>query len=102
MVAVMGAEGATKIIHRREIGAADDPSRARGRTTAEYEAALQQPVHGGRARLHRRRDRGRKDTRPMLIRALELFKTKHEDGKARCASTATSRSDVRSGGACES
>ena len=76
-VAVMGAAGAAKIIHRREIAAAEDPAAEEARRTAEYEENFNHP--------YRAAERGfvddvieARETRPYLIRSLELLKTKHE------------------------
>ena len=80
-VAVMGPEGAVNIIYRR-----DSPSRRRPTTAAEarrrLQGALRQPVHRGRARLHRRRDLPH-ETRPKVITALETLLTKREPGPKR-------------------
>ena len=81
-IAVMGAAGASKIIHRREIQAADDPVAKEAEKTAEYEAAFGNP--------YRAAEMGYIDdiiepqnTRPALIAALELLVTKHESGPSR-------------------
>jgi propionyl-CoA carboxylase beta subunit len=78
MIAVMGAAGAAKIIHRREIESAADPAAMEAQKAAEYEAKFNHPYKAAA--------RGFVDdvieasqTRPMLIRSLELFKTKHEE-----------------------
>jgi propionyl-CoA carboxylase beta chain len=78
MVAVMGAAGAAKILYRREIAAADDPAAVEAQRTQEYEATFNNPYTAA--------ERGFIDdvieasrTRPMLIRGLELLKTKHEE-----------------------
>ncbi|NBC96774.1 MAG: methylmalonyl-CoA carboxyltransferase [Deinococcus-Thermus bacterium] len=42
-VAVMGAEGAAAVLHRREIAAADDPEAVRARRIAEYRARYDNP-----------------------------------------------------------
>ena len=77
-VAVMGAAGATKILYRREIERAADPKAFEAQKTAEYEATFNNPYKAAA--------RGFLDdviephaTRPMLIRSLELLKTKHEE-----------------------
>jgi propionyl-CoA carboxylase beta chain len=82
MIAVMGAAGAAKIIHRREIDKAADPAAMEAQKTAEYEATFNNPYKAAA--------RGFVDdvieasrTRPMLIRSLELLKTKHEDKPVR-------------------
>jgi propionyl-CoA carboxylase beta chain len=77
-VAVMGAAGASKILYRREIDKAPDPKAFEQQKTAEYEATFNNPYKAAA--------RGFLDdviephkTRPYLIRALELLKTKHEE-----------------------
>jgi propionyl-CoA carboxylase beta chain len=76
-IAVMGAAGAARIIHRSEIKAADDPAAVEAQRTAEYEETFNNPYMAA--------ERGFVDdvieartTRPQLIRALELLKTKVE------------------------
>jgi acetyl-CoA carboxylase carboxyltransferase component len=78
MIAVMGAAGAAKIIHRREIAAADDPAAEEQKRTAESEATFNNP--------YRAAARGFVDdiiepgeTRRLLIRSLELLRTKREE-----------------------
>ena len=56
-VAVMGPEGAVNIIYRRDIAASPTPDERRQEADRGLQGALRQPLHGGRARLHRRRDR---------------------------------------------
>jgi propionyl-CoA carboxylase beta chain len=82
MIAVMGAAGAAKIIHRREIQAADDPAALEAQRAAEYEETFNNP--------YRAAARGFIDdvieasqTRPYLIRSLELLSTKHEEKPVR-------------------
>ncbi|MEX1024774.1 MAG: acyl-CoA carboxylase subunit beta [Planctomycetota bacterium] len=77
-IAVMGAAGAARIIHRREIQAADDPAAEEARRAAEYERTFNNPYMAAR--------RGFVDdvieasaTRPSLIRALGLLSTKVEE-----------------------
>ena len=81
-IAVMGAAGAARIIHRREIASAADPAAEEAKRTAEYEAKFNNPYMAA--------ERGYIDdvieahqTRPTLIRALELLKTKVEPGPTR-------------------
>jgi propionyl-CoA carboxylase beta chain len=78
MIAVMGAAGAAKIIHKREIDKSADPKAMEAQKAAEYEATFNNPYKAAA--------RGFVDdvieasrTRPMLIRSLELLKTKHEE-----------------------
>ena len=44
-IAVMGPEGAVNLLHRRELAAADDPTRLRAALVAEYKAELMHPYH---------------------------------------------------------
>lgn len=82
MIAVMGAEGAAKIIHRADIANAEDPEAELKKRTDEYEDKFNNP--------YRAAARGFVDdvieprsTRPVLIRALELFRSKDEAGPKR-------------------
>ena len=74
-IAVMGAAGAAKIIHRREIAAADDPVAAEQSKVDEYTDLFANPYMAA--------ERGLIDdviipsqTRPRLCRALALLRTK--------------------------
>jgi propionyl-CoA carboxylase beta chain len=76
-IAVMGAAGAARIIHRREINGASDPVAMEAQRTAEYEETFNNPYLAA--------ERGYIDdvieahtTRPALIRALEMLKSKVE------------------------
>jgi propionyl-CoA carboxylase beta chain len=76
-IAVMGAAGAARIIHRREIQGARDPAAEERQRTEEYEQRFSNPYLAA--------ERGFVDdvieeerTRPHLIRWLELLKTKLE------------------------
>ena len=60
-VAVMGPEGAVNIIYRKDIAAVADARRAPREADRRLQGALRQPLLGGRARLHRRRDRAPPD-----------------------------------------
>ena len=60
-IAVMGPEGAVNIIHRRDIAQSPTPEERRAEADRRLQGALRQPLHGGRARLHRRRDRPARD-----------------------------------------
>jgi propionyl-CoA carboxylase beta chain len=82
MIAVMGAEGAAKIIHRGDISGAEDQEAELVKRTDEYEEKFNNPYRAAR--------RGFVDdviepntTRPYLIRALELFRSKNEPGPVR-------------------
>tara|TARA_R110002126_G_scaffold15427_3_gene63240 strand:+ start:384 stop:1934 length:1551 start_codon:yes stop_codon:yes gene_type:complete len=81
-IAVMGASGATRIIHRREIAEAEDPKAEEKRLADDYEATFNNP--------YRAAARGFIDdvieastTRPYLIRALGLLASKHQPGPTR-------------------
>ena len=76
-IAVMGPEGAIKIIYRKEIAKADDQSTIANRLTAEYRERFATPYVAAK--------RGYIDdviepqeTRPRLIRALEVTLEKRE------------------------
>ncbi|WP_151483520.1 acyl-CoA carboxylase subunit beta [Streptomyces albicerus] len=75
-IAVMGAEGAANVIYRREIAAAADPEALRAQKIKEYQGELMHPYYAA--------ERGLVDdvidpaeTRSMLIRSLEMLRTKH-------------------------
>jgi propionyl-CoA carboxylase beta chain len=76
-IAVMGPEGAVNIIFKDEIESAPDPRAAREALIADYRAKFANPYFAAQ--------RGYvddilepADTRPRLIRALELLKTKRD------------------------
>ncbi len=76
-IAVMGAEGAVNITQRREIAAADDPEAERRRLIAAYEAEFNNPYQA--AELGYIDDViDPQDTRPLIIRALEMLKNKSD------------------------
>ena len=58
------------------------PEERRAEAHRRLQGALRQPVHGGRARLHRRRHRPH-ETRPKVITALHTLLTKREPGPKR-------------------
>jgi methylmalonyl-CoA decarboxylase subunit alpha len=77
-IAVMGAEGAANVIFRREIAAAPDPEATRAALVKEYTAKLMHPYYAA--------ERGLVDdviepaaTRSVLIRSLDMLRTKHAD-----------------------
>ncbi len=81
-VAVMGAEGAVNIIHRREIATAADPEATRAARIEEYKAHFANPYIAA--------ERGYiddviipRETRPRLIEALRLLSTKRQPGPRR-------------------
>ncbi len=76
-IAVMGAQGAVNIIHRREIAKSDDPAARNQELINEYEGQFNNPYVAA--------ERGfvdeviePRETRPRLIRALEMLRTKRE------------------------
>ena len=81
-IAVMGAEGAAKIVFRNEIKAADDPAVTEKRLIAEYKEKFYSPYEAA--------SRGYIDdviepakTRAHLIRALEVTATKRDQNPAK-------------------
>ena len=76
-VAVMGAGGAVNIIHRREIGASDDPEATRAELIADYEERMMNPyTAAARGLIDDVIDPP--ETRPKLIRSLEMLENKRE------------------------
>ncbi|MCP3975315.1 MAG: acyl-CoA carboxylase subunit beta [bacterium] len=76
-IAVMGAQGAVNVIHRREIAAADEPEAKRQQLIGEYEERFNHPYLAA--------ERGLVDdiiepreTRWRLIRSLDMLRTKRE------------------------
>jgi propionyl-CoA carboxylase beta chain len=74
-IAVMGAQGAVNILHRKEIAAADDPQARRRELIADYEQTLANPYIAA--------ERGYVDsvippsyTRTAVTRALRVLRTK--------------------------
>ena len=76
-IAVMGAAGAVNVIHRRDLAAADDPEAERAALVEDYEQRFNNPYVAA--------ERGLVDdviepreTRPRLIRAMEMLRNKRE------------------------
>ena len=81
-VAVMGAEAAVGLLYRRELGESDDPKAAAAELARDYRERFANPYEVA--------SRGYIDaviepsqTRPWLIKGLELTLTKRESGPAR-------------------
>jgi acetyl-CoA carboxylase carboxyltransferase component len=81
-IAVMGAEGAANVIFRRQIAEADDPEATRAELVKTYRTELMHPYYAA--------ERGLvddvidpADTRRVLIRSLEMLRTKHVDSPSR-------------------
>jgi propionyl-CoA carboxylase beta chain len=77
VVAVMGADGAVNIVHRSDIRASEDPDATRAQLIQDYESKLMSPYIAA--------SRGLIDevihpseTRPKIIRALEMLQNKRE------------------------
>jgi propionyl-CoA carboxylase beta chain len=73
----MGAQGAVNVIHRREIAGSKDPEKRSQELIREYEEQFNNPYVAA--------ERGfvdeviePRETRPRLIRALEMLRTKRE------------------------
>jgi propionyl-CoA carboxylase beta chain len=78
MIAVMGAAGAAKIIHRKEIKEAADPAAEERRRAAAYEETFNNPYKAAaRGFVDDVVEPG--ETRLLLIRSLELLRTKREE-----------------------
>lgn len=76
-VAVMGAEGAVNIIFRSVIAQSENPEETRRKLIAEYEEKFSNPyVAAARGYVDDVIDP--RATRPMLIRALEMLRTKRD------------------------
>ncbi len=81
-IAVMGAEGAAKIVFRREIQAAADPKAEEQRLVADYKAKFANPYQAA-ARGYVDDVIEPRRTRPMLIQALELLRSKRDSNPPR-------------------
>ncbi|MCU0865411.1 MAG: acyl-CoA carboxylase subunit beta [Planctomycetes bacterium] len=81
-IAVMGAEGAAKIVFRREIQAAKDPKAEEKRLVADYKAKFANPYQAA-ARGYIDDVIEPRRTRPMLIQALELLRSKRDSNPPR-------------------
>jgi propionyl-CoA carboxylase beta chain len=76
-IAVMGAEGAVNIIFKDEIAAADDPKAEHARLVAAYEAEFANPYIAA-ARGYVDEVIKPSETRPRLIRSLDILADKRE------------------------
>lgn len=74
-IAVMGAQGAVNIIHRREIAAAEDEATRREELISDYERQFSNPYVAAERGLIDEVIEPR-ETRPRLIQALEMLRTK--------------------------
>jgi acetyl-CoA carboxylase carboxyltransferase component len=76
-ISVMGPEGGTNIVYRKEIAAAADPDAERARRVEDFRALISPYIAAGAALVDDVIDP--RDTRPTLIRALEMARTKRVD-----------------------
>ncbi len=81
-IAVMGADGAAKIVFRREIQAAKDPKAEEKRLADDYRAKFANPYQAA-ARGYIDDVIEPRRTRPMLIQAIELLRSKRDSNPPR-------------------
>ena len=81
-IAVMGPEGAVNIVFRNEIAQAQDPEAARAAYIAEYREKLATPYKAAELGYLDEIIRPR-ETRPKLIRALQLLRNKRQENPPR-------------------
>jgi methylmalonyl-CoA decarboxylase subunit alpha len=74
---VMGPEGGTNIVYRKEIAAAADPDAERARRVEDFRRLISPYIAAGAALIDDVIDP--RDTRPTLVRALEMARTKRVD-----------------------
>ena len=77
-LAVMGAEGAVNVLHRREIDAAPDPAEMRRQKIAEFNARFSGPFDALSKQFAHAAIRPA-ETRSRLIRALRMLANKREE-----------------------
>jgi propionyl-CoA carboxylase beta chain len=76
-IAVMGAEGAVNVIHRREIAAADEPDVKRRELITDYEKRFSNPyIAAERGYVDDVIEPG--ETRRRLVQSLEMLRSKRE------------------------
>ncbi len=76
-ISVMGPEGGTNIVYRREIAAAANPDEERARRVEDFRKLISPYIAAGAALIDDVIDP--RETRPVLIRALAMAKTKRVD-----------------------
>jgi len=76
-ISVMGPEGGTNIVFRKEIAAASDPDAERAKKVEQFRGLISPYIAAGAALIDDIIDP--RETRPTLIRALEMAKTKRVD-----------------------
>jgi propionyl-CoA carboxylase beta chain len=77
-IAVMGPEGAVNIVFRKELVAAADPAAERARLIEEYREKFANPYKAAELGYVDEVIRP-EDTRPKVIRALEMLRTKRQE-----------------------
>lgn len=77
-IAVMGAQGAVNVIHRRALADADDPEAARTALVDDYEQRFNNPYVAAEYGLVDDVIEPR-ETRPRLIRSMEMLRNKREN-----------------------
>ena len=73
-ISVMGPEGGTNIVSRKEIAAAENPEDERARRVEDFRRLINPYIAAGAALIDDVIDP--RETRPTLIRALEMARTK--------------------------
>jgi acetyl-CoA carboxylase carboxyltransferase component len=76
-IAVMGAQGAVNVIHRRALSEADDPEATRAALVSDYEQRFNNPYVAAEYGLVDDVIEPR-ETRPRLIRSFEMLRNKRE------------------------
>jgi acetyl-CoA carboxylase carboxyltransferase component len=76
-ISVMGPEGGTSIVYRKEIAAAQNRDEERARRVEDFRKLISPYIAAGAALIDDVIDP--RDTRPTLIRALEMARTKRVD-----------------------
>ena len=81
-IAVMGPKGAVEVLFRKEIAASDDPQAATDARIEEYREKFAHPyIAAGRGYVDDIIDP--RETRPRLISALDMLRTKRDENPAR-------------------
>jgi propionyl-CoA carboxylase beta chain len=81
-IAVMGPEGAVNIVFRKEIMSAEDPGAERQRLIADYREKFANPYKAAELGYIDEVIRP-EDTRPRVIRAFEMLRTKRQENPPR-------------------
>ncbi len=76
-ISVMGPEGGTNIVYRKEIAAAVNPDEERARRVEDFRKLISPYIAAGAALIDDVIDP--RETRPVLVRALDMAKTKRVD-----------------------